>query len=57
MNIDERLEALTQSVRLLAQMHRHNERNAEAFKEEMRSLAARVIKVQEKLATIIVDRD
>jgi chromosome segregation ATPase len=41
MNIDERLEALTQTVELLAQMHKDNEQGMERFGREMERLSER----------------
>jgi hypothetical protein len=49
MNIDERLEALTQSVELLVSLHKDNEKRhdqrMEQFAQEMKSLAKRNLRL------------
>jgi len=45
MNIDERLEALTQSVELLAAMHRDNERNMTEHMAQMMDAIARLANI------------
>jgi hypothetical protein len=68
MTIDERLEALTHSVELLAQMHADNERKYERrFQdnerkyerrfERIESLIERVVTVQESLGAIARDHE
>ena len=52
MTIDERLEALTHSVELLAQMHRDNEGKYEQRFEHIESLMERIVTVQETLGAI-----
>ena len=41
MNIEQRLEALIQTVELLAQMHKDNEKGMERFSREMERLSKR----------------
>jgi len=57
MTIDERIEALTQSVELLAQMHRDNERKYEERFTLLESLTERIVKVQEAVVHILDDHD
>jgi septation ring formation regulator EzrA len=57
MNIDERLEALTQSVELLAQMHRDNEAKYEQRFERLESLIERIVTVQESLGAIATNHE
>lgn len=57
MTIDERIEALTQSVELLAQMHRDNERKYEERFTRLESLAERIVDVQASLANIVTNHD
>ncbi len=63
-NIDQRLEALTHSVELLAQMHGDNERNHEKrFQQvekrfqQLESLMQRVVTISESLANIAGDHE
>lgn len=48
MNIDDRIEALTQSVELLSQMHQDNEKRYNAWFEQL-------VSINERLARIIDD--
>ncbi len=57
MTIDERLEALTQSVELLAQMHRDNEARDEQRFQKLESLIERIVSLQERLGIIVVDHE
>ena len=57
MNIDQRLEALTHSVELLAQMHGDNERKYEQRFQRIESLMERVVTVQESLGAIARDHE
>lgn len=52
MMIDERPEALTHSVELLAHTHRDNEAEYEQRFKELESLMERIVSVQEKLGTV-----
>lgn len=55
MTIDERLEALTYSVELLAQMHSDNERKYQQRFERNEALIERIVAVQETLGAIASD--
>ena len=57
MTIDERIEALTQSVELLAQMHRDNERKYEERFARLEGLTERIVNVRETVAHILDDHD
>lgn len=57
MNIDERIEALTQSVELLAQMHRDNEVKYDQRFEHLEVLIERVVSVQESLTAIAANHE
>lgn len=64
MSLDERIEALTQSVDLLASMHRATERNVVLMQKEHRENERRLVKIHEdirdaidRLATIAVTHD
>ena len=46
MNIDERLEALTQTVELLAQMHKDNEKGMQRFSRAMERLSKRNVRLE-----------
>ena len=54
MNIDQRLEALTQSVELLAALHKDNEKRMEQFAQAMKGLAGRNARL-EALVTEIAE--
>ncbi|HEX7362744.1 MAG TPA: hypothetical protein VF283_19815 [Bryobacteraceae bacterium] len=53
MNIDGRIEALTQSVELMSQMQQSLERKHEEDIREIRALVTRVVTVQEMMAQIL----
>jgi chromosome segregation ATPase len=46
MNLDEKLEALTQTMELLAQMHKDNEKRMERFSREMERLSKRNVRLE-----------
>jgi len=52
MTIDEKLEALTHSVELLASMQIQSEKRMEALAERMEELAARTVRLQDSMATM-----
>src|ERR1700728_2232619 len=52
MMIDQRLEALTHSVGLLAHMHGDNEAKYEQRFKELKSLMERIVSAQEKLGSV-----
>ena len=52
MDIDERLEALTQSVELLAAMHRDNENRMVQFDGAIRQLSERNVRLEELVTDI-----
>ncbi len=52
MNIDDRIEALTQSVELLAQMHHDNEAKYEERFKRLDEFIERIVSVRESLAAI-----
>ena len=52
MNIDERIEALTQSVELLSYMHQENEKRFAEFAETASRQIAQLTGIAERLADI-----
>jgi hypothetical protein len=64
MTIDERIEALTQSVDLLAQMHQDSEREyKELFRQNrehilhVQELVGHVVELQEAMTRVVTDHD
>ena len=53
MNIDERIEALTQSVELLASMHKDNEKKMNEFASKHADLEGLVIQIAEGVTALI----
>jgi hypothetical protein len=55
--IDERIEALTQSVDLLAHMHQDKEKRYNLMFERLASMNERLISMNERLVDIAEDRE
>jgi peptidoglycan hydrolase CwlO-like protein len=57
MTIDERIEALTQSVELLSQMHQDNEKRYNLMFERLVKMDERLLAMNERLVDIAEDHE
>ena len=60
MNIDERIEALTQTVERLAQMHQSDHEHLEELREitkQLKNLTGEVVALQSRMARILESHD
>ena len=57
MTIDERIEALTESVELLSHMHQDNEKKYAELFQQIATQQGRILSVVEQIAGIVVRHD